>query len=266
LILTGLLLTSIVELVVLKGDIGRSNTVFKFYLQVWVLWGCAAATAFPKVWAFLNGLPGVVRRLWGAGFSLLLFGAALYPLLATPANIKDRFNPQQPATLNGMAFMQNAVYDETDAGGNPVRIELKYDQDALVWMQDHIVGSPVIAEANSPYLYHWTGRVSVWTGLPSILGYNWHQKQQRAAVGGETIDRREQQANLLFQTTDESQVISLIRRFNVRYIYVGPLERAFYPAAGLEKFDQYTGQWLELAYENPQVRIYQVDETRLGSK
>src|SRR5512143_3021791 len=42
----GLLLTLVVELVVLRGDIGRMNTVFKFYLQVWTLFAISAAAGF----------------------------------------------------------------------------------------------------------------------------------------------------------------------------------------------------------------------------
>ncbi len=42
---TGLLLTMMVELIVMTGDIGRFNTVFKFGLQSWVLLGISAAAA-----------------------------------------------------------------------------------------------------------------------------------------------------------------------------------------------------------------------------
>jgi uncharacterized membrane protein len=157
-----------------------------------------------------------------------------------------------------MAFMDRGTTIDSNYAGQTVSIELKYDRDALVWMQNHISGSPVIAEANSPNLYHWTGRVSVWTGLPSLLGYNWHQKQQRSIIGGERIDQREQQANQLFITEKSEEALAMIRRYGVRYIYVGLLERAFYPPAGIEKFDRMLGSALELAYENPGVRIFRV--------
>ena len=40
---TGTVLTLAVEIIVLVGDIGRMNTVFKFYLQVWVMFAISAA-------------------------------------------------------------------------------------------------------------------------------------------------------------------------------------------------------------------------------
>ena len=43
---TGLALTLAVEVITLRGDIGRMNTIFKLYMQVWMLFAVSAAAAF----------------------------------------------------------------------------------------------------------------------------------------------------------------------------------------------------------------------------
>ena len=56
---TGLLLTMVVEIIVMGGDIGRMNTVFKIYNQAWVMLGICAATAFGFLLnEFRKWLPG----------------------------------------------------------------------------------------------------------------------------------------------------------------------------------------------------------------
>ncbi|MHB1131711.1 MAG: DUF2298 domain-containing protein [Chloroflexota bacterium] len=46
------------EFFAIKGDVGRMNTVFKFYLQVWVIWGAASAVAVAALWRQSAAPPG----------------------------------------------------------------------------------------------------------------------------------------------------------------------------------------------------------------
>ena len=267
LIALGAALTLVVEIVVLKGDISRMNTVFKFYLQVWVMWGVAAAASLPILWerlerrrsflqddesAAVGSAASTAGGLWQATFVLLLACCLLYPVLATRAKIEDRFEPAVGRTLNGMAYMEQAVYYDQDQA-----IILDWDRQAIVWLQQNVVGSPAIVEANTP-LYRWGSRVSIYTGLPTIIGWDWHQRQQRAVLPGEVIDRRLNDVATIYADPDIETTRRLLRRYDVTYIYVGALERLYYGAGVVAKFDRYDGVEWDLVYENPEVRIYQV--------
>jgi uncharacterized membrane protein len=69
----GLGLTFIAELVTIKGDVGRMNVVFKFYLLTWLFFSVAAAAVlvwiWPRIWASRR------RNLWVGALGLLLLAA-----------------------------------------------------------------------------------------------------------------------------------------------------------------------------------------------
>jgi YYY domain-containing protein len=253
----GLALSLAVEFIVLKGDIGRMNTVFKFYLQIWVLWSVVAAVSLSHLSERLQHWSADRRRVWLGILALLVFLAALYPVFATRAKINDRFDPQVGPTLDGMAYMTRAVYYD----GEP--IELKWDYDAINWLLDNVQGSPVIAEANTEPrgLYRWGSRISIYTGLPTIIGWSWHQRQQRSAMPDQWVSQRLDDVQRLYTDPDPEVAMELLRKYEVRYIYVGDVERIYYPGTGLEKFELMRAQGLlDLVYHNERVRIYQVVE------
>ena len=187
LIAAGLAMTLMVEVITLKGDIGRMNTVFKFYLQAWVFFGIASAAA-----AFYLA-PRVPKWWWGV-LGVLLFAGMLYPFMATNAKVNDRFVSGAPSGLNGMDYMDGAVYHDRDR-----ELLLKYDRQAIDWLRENVSGSPVILEGNAP-LYHWGSRVSIYTGLPTVIGWDWHQKQQRSIIDSSIIDRRIESVTNLYNT------------------------------------------------------------------
>jgi uncharacterized membrane protein len=253
--LMALALTFAVEVIVLKGDIGRMNTVFKFYLQVWIILGIASAVMIGWMAQQMRRWTDTWQTLWTVAVVGLVASGLLYPILATRAKINDRFDVKLGPTLDAMEFMTIARANEQ---GQEYSFRDEYA--ALIWMQDNIQGTPVVAEsAAAPEYRSLRNRVPTYTGLPSIIGYNYHQKQQRSILPPDTIDRRVSDVNLLFTTIDANQAESLIQRYGVGYVIVGYPERLYYPAQGLVKFEQMvTAGRLRVAYRNEHVTLYEV--------
>ncbi len=101
--------------------------------------------------------------------------------MATRARALDRMAPDIPLTLNGLDYMTASTHYETVQIENTGEvIDLSIDHELIRWMQENVQGSPVIMEGRSyPSEYHWNGRFAITTGLPSVLGWNFHQKQQQ---------------------------------------------------------------------------------------
>ena len=241
-----------VEFVRLEDDIGRMNTFFKYYLEVWVLLSLVAAY---MLWRL--GDIWLSRRRWGwpagiwtAVLVMLICSSLIYTALGSRARVADRFNPGS-LTLDGTAFMEQAVHFEE---GQP--LELKWDLEAIQWLQDNVTGSPVVLEAHNAQ-YHWSGRISTYTGLPTVLGWPWHQIQQRMPYRY-AVESRAIQIGELYNTTDLSRTESLLREYEVKFIVVGELERAYYSPAGVEKFAELAAQGLiQPVFRNDGVAIYQ---------
>jgi uncharacterized membrane protein len=246
----------VVEFIVLQGDISRMNTVFKFYFQAWVLFSLASAAALSLMWD-RSARHIILRSVWFAVF-IILFGATLlYPIFATRGRILDRFDRSIGPTLDGTAFMEKAVHE--DRGRS---IGLVWDKKAMEWLEDNVAGSPVIAETNThPILYGWGNRMSMFTGLPGIVGWDWHQHQQRAVIAADIVERRIRDAQWIYNTPDAAEAYRILNRYQVRYVIVGALERAHFRREALAKFDDPRVAYWTQVYENPEVKIYRVNRT-----
>ncbi|WP_129632521.1 DUF2298 domain-containing protein [Candidatus Oscillochloris fontis] len=293
----------LVDLVVIKGDVGRMNTVFKFGLHTWTLFALSAAVALPHLWhwpvptggvlrtiavglkpparrykarlrgltpARVGGLRGLSPRLQSLGkplrprpwarwvvrssIGLLVTAALVYPLTATPARLADRWNGDAPHGLDGAAFLPSV--NAVTAGPT---YSLDEDAAAIRWLQESVQGTPVLLEAHLPS-YQWAGRISSFTGLPTLLGWEWHQIQQRMVMqANPVIANRQTIIAEIYNTPDPMQALDWLQRYGVTYLYVGGVERSTYSAEGLAKFETLVAQGdLVLAFSAGQTRIYQV--------
>ena len=239
----------------MQDDIGRMNTQFKNYLAVWTL--LAMASSF-LLWRLasraslsLRGLKSLLRwrTLWAGAALFLIACSLLYPVLGTWHRIGDRFSTED-RTLDGAAYMEKAVHWDQDQ-----LLVLDWDYQAIQELQDRIQGSPVILEAWTPQ-YRWGGRYSIYTGLPAVVGWGWHQEQQRMEYRA-TVTQRVSHVDEIYTTTSNRRALELMEHYEVEYIIVGQLEEVYYPAAGLEKFARFEEEGLtEVWYENPGVKVY----------
>ena len=251
---TGLVLTILVELIALEGDIGRMNTVFKFYLQAWVLLSLSSAAALCWLIPAVRKSGGLFSILFRVVFGILFFSALLYPVMATRDKINDRMQPDAPHTLDGMAYMAFSSYNDQGQ-----EYSLSEDYLAIQWMQENIEGSPVIIEGNTVE-YRWGSRYTIYTGLPSVVGWNWHQRQQRTIVSSERVTDRVDDVKLFYNTTDVEEANAIVEHYDVSYIVVGKLEQVYFLPEGLEKFDAFDGKYWTTVYQVGETTIYKVIE------
>jgi uncharacterized membrane protein len=248
---SALALTLFVEVLRIGGDIGRMNTVFKFYLQAWTLFALSAGAAL--LWLF-----PAVRTEWKKGwrigwsvfFYILIGGAALATLVMTGTKVADRMTTVAPHTLDGMEYMRWAEYNDHD-----VNMDLSQDFSAIQWMQDNVKGSPVILEGYDGE-YHWGARFTIYTGLPDVLGWRWHQSQQRVEFDPWVWARMEE-INNAYETENITEITAFLKKYDVRYIVVGQLERAKY-LTGLGKFQEWNGKLWNEVFREADTVIYEV--------
>ena len=248
---TGLAITLMVELVYVEGDIGRMNTVFKFYLQAWTLFAVSAAAAFSWLAGSLRKLESPLKTVWQGLFYILLISAAFYPLMGSVAKIKDRMAKEAPPSLDGMSYMAYATYYDLDTN-----LDLSKDYAAIRWMQENVPGSPVIVEANQVE-YHWGTRYTVYTGLPGVVGWNWHQRQQRTLTPHDWVYTRVEEVNAFYDTVDLQEARDFLEKYQVSYIILGQLERAKYLPEGIAKFEEGEGALWQVVYQDNETTIYQ---------
>ena len=237
-----------------EGDIDRMNTVFKFYLQIWVILALASAYL---LWRLARDRKMAITALsrgklvWVTALAILIAGSLVYTALGTRARLAIRFDTTIPLTLDGTAYMSNAVYPDENGA-----LPLGPDYAGIRWLQREVEGSPVVLEGQTPF-YRWGGRVSIYTGLPTVVGWQWHQEQQRWGYRGVVQDRI-RDVNRIYGTTDPTEARALLDKYGVRYIYVGPLERLYYDAGGLVKFDDHRIDGLEEVFSTDEVTIFEV--------
>ncbi|MCD6456507.1 MAG: hypothetical protein J7K81_06955 [Methanophagales archaeon] len=232
------------EVVFLKSGfyssaIDRGNMIFKFYLQAWLLLGVASAFIFCQVKERMGKKS--LRAFFFVLFAVLLIASALYPVLAVNG-WTGGFSASARPTLDGLAYMN----ERKDYKGEYLSIE---------WLNANVRDAVILEAVEDEEHrtdYCRPGRVSASTGLQTVIGWPWHEFLWRR---DEEVWRRVDDVKEIYTTDNVSLTGSLLKKYNVSYVYVGRIERDTYEAEGLVKFES---NWFEKVFSKEGVEIYKV--------
>jgi YYY domain-containing protein len=258
LLLAGAGLVLLVEIVYLRerAGPGRYNTMFKTYMQVWILWSPPAGAALARIArpsqplsvkspfsladraTFLSQRPSI-RQLSTLLAVLLVCTTSIYGCLALTNHFSDDgYGRVDNPTLDSLAFVE--TYHPGEA-------------QAIYWLNS-LPGQPVIAAAPGLDSYGWTNPESTLTGLPTIVGWTHEIGYRNESV----YFARVKDVDALYQGPPK-RTIEMLRKYDVQYIYVGPRERERYDHIS---FDRIAG--IEVAKRFDSVVIYEVHQNELA--
>ncbi len=178
----------------------RMNTIFKFYYSAWLLLGLAAAVA--------AGL-ALFRPRWRWAGAL----AAL-------------------ALAGGLAYPVRALWSEAAAGrwiGLDARAALPVEEARLLaWIDRQTDPADVVVEAAGDSYHAEQNRISSQAGRPTLLGWQGHEAQWRGGAYAGMVAGRTLTLQSLYLPASGDELRLLMQRGRLRYLQVGPRERAEY--------------------------------------
>ncbi len=114
--------------------------------------------------------------------------------------------------------------------------------------------------------YENAGRISAFTGFPTLLGWTNHEGQWRG--NSVEIDRREPVIETIYTTPSADEALALLKEWQVRYVILGDAERQYvekycqtpeHPCSvnqALEKF----GRVLTPVFTQGSITVYQTPD------
>ena len=216
----------------------RMNTFFKLYLEAWLLFAIATAVLVFRARDRRGAIDGWIFPA-RVGAAVLASAALFTSVTAGRAAVSRHFAPYSGPSLDGLRYLETLHPGEYRA---------------VLWLRRTVAGTPVVLEAQGPS-YQDFSRISMLTGLPTVLGWDYHVEQRGNSAS--EVEARRGAVKAIYTNPESARVERLLRRYGVGYVYVGWLERKTYPPEGLQKF-QSDKSLFELVYENPETQIYRV--------
>lgn len=228
----GLAILLFCELFFLSDNMGetwyRMNTVFKLYIGAWLLIGTGSALMIGNI--VERRLPDLQKTVRSTVMILPII--LLLMCLVIPAMMVFSVHGPDTPTLDGLKWLEG---------------EHTGDAEAIYFLRS-LPGEHILVET-AGIDYQYSGRVSAFTGIPTIIGWQFHEYMWRGDVPSGWYGTRANDVRAIYEEPDKTR--SLMNAYNADLLYVGPLEIEQYSVS--LPFDR-----LQILYKNQYVSIYQI--------
>ena len=192
----------------------RANTMFKLTYQAFIMLGIGVGYAAIRVISRVGR--GFLHHAVNTVLLIVLILPLLYPLHAVPGYYGSPL-PNRYRGLDGLSFLRG------QAPG---------DAAAAEWFNQNITGQPVILEANGDS-YTDYGRISMATGLPTVLGWFVHEWLWRGDA--DIVSGRAGEVAAVYESDDLPATRAILEKYQIEYIIIGTLERDSFKKLNEEK-------------------------------
>ncbi|MBP5607871.1 MAG: hypothetical protein J6X66_06345 [Lachnospiraceae bacterium] len=199
-----------------SGDFKRFNTMFKLSYQAFIMLNLMMCYVVSR---FVMNPESRVQRKWGIISGVILVLCCGYFITALRMSAGDIKDTDRFMGLRADDYLYR---------------EAPYDADAVYWARENIPSGSVVLEANGDS-YTIYNRVSVITGLPTVLG--WHTHEWLWHNDLDPVDERVDIVRRMYVDADRA----LMEAYGVDYIFVGSCEYEKYEREGMD-----IGRLLEL--------------------
>jgi uncharacterized membrane protein len=231
----------------------RSNTMFKLGYQAFIMFSIISGYAITKILSIkffgkITDYPSTSLRT-GSSTSLRtselritnlkavkiiflvllipqLFLVSVYPTFSIKSYFGKLGNYQ---TLDGLAWFAGQ-YPDDYAAVQWLNQKISTHESGFDIYGDKM---PVILEADGDS-YTDYARVSAYTGLPTVIGWAVHEWLWRGTY--DIVAPRREDVRQIYEEQDIELTRKIIARYQVKYVFIGTIEREKYSALNEEKF------------------------------
>lgn len=203
-------LTLIPEFIYLLDAFGtRMNTIFKLYLQAWLLAGIATTLGLVYLWQSARAWHPA-RLLVALAGALIVIAGLTYPIVAASQWPEVKNPAREWSGVDGLAWL------EESASADPATYN------AMEWLWENGTNDDVVLTAGGCAYYAPIAFPSAASGVPAIIGWDNHERQWHLGdenINAEIVDRVAAVNDLFARPTDE-----VLDVYGVTLIFVGRVE------------------------------------------